>query len=471
MIPTTKVLSDQELSKIDQVSRELLWDTGVKVENEEALQIYKKAGAQVNFSNQIVKIPNHIINETIAKCSPSVRLYGRDGVQPLLIGGDRVYFGTIGISTNILDLETGKYRPVLYEDLGKIIRLADVLNPPEFLLIPATPTDVPPEVSDLYEFKSLVTNTKKHFIAQAKGKENLKKIIDMAKEITGSLEALQKQPFFSILVCLTSPLINREDGAELIIETARMGLPLFIESGPMCGGTAPATLASTLIMANAEILCSFVLAKSVNPTVPLVYASWARILDMKSATVSHGGPEFALLRCGTTQMAKYYGLPSGGGGILGDSKLIDAQLGMEKLGTALLPAQAGTNMILGMGLLADENAISLETLVVDYEVAGYVRRVLQGIEVNDETTDITRFKEVEHGGDFVSTEYTREHFREEMWIPMITDRGSLALDKDPKAKSMENRTKRFLMKAFEQYKPPTLPKDIDSKLDAIIFDR
>jgi len=248
-----------------------------------------------------------------------------------------------------------------------------------------------------------------------------------------------------------------------------MGLPLFIESGPMCGATAPATLASTLITANAELLCSFVLAKTVNPTVPVVYASWARILDMKSATCSHGGPEFGLLRCGTTQMAKYYGLPSGGGGILADSKLIDAQLGMEKLGTALLPALAGTNMILGMGLLADENAISLETLVLDHEITGYVRRVLQGIQVNDETTDLSIFKEVGPGGDFVTTKHTREHFRKEMWIPKITDRGFLAMDKDPKEKSIQNRAKKFLVKAFEQYTPPKLPEDIDSKLDAIIY--
>ncbi len=41
-----------------------------------------------------------------------------------------------------------------------------------------------------------------------------------------------------------------------------------------------------------------------------------------------------MLRIGTTQMARYYGLPSGGGGILADTKSIDVQLGMEKWGQA-----------------------------------------------------------------------------------------------------------------------------------------
>jgi trimethylamine--corrinoid protein Co-methyltransferase len=94
---------------------------------------------------------------------------------------------------------------------------------------------------------------------------NFKKNVAMAVEVAGSLEKLQERPFFSTLVTLSSPLHFRDDGVELIVESAKLGLPLFIESGPMCGGTSPTTLASTLVMANAELLSTFVLAKTVNP--------------------------------------------------------------------------------------------------------------------------------------------------------------------------------------------------------------
>jgi len=468
MIPFLKVLSDQELREIDRATRELLQDVGISVKHEEAMEIYRKAGAWVDSSRQIVRLPHHLIDEALRKCSPSVRLYGRDGVPPLIIGGLRSHFGTVGFATNVLDLETGEYRPTLSQDLVDIFRLAEVLDPPQFILTPGTPTDVPSEVSELYEFMIGVTHTRKHIIAQAQGKENLKKIISMAEEIAGSFEALQKRPFFSILVCLTSPLTLRQDAAELLIEGARLGLPLFIESGPICGGTAPATLASTLICANAELLNSFVLAKLVNPTVPLIYASWARIMDMGSGSVSHGGPEFGLLRIGTTQLAQFYRLPSGGGGTLADSKLVDVQLGMEKLGTTLLPALAGTNMILGMGLLAEENAMSLETLMVDHEITGYVKRVLQGISISDDTTDLSIFEEVGPGGGFVDKDHTLDHFKKEMWVPKITDRGSFVQDEDPESKSVRNRAKRALEKALERYTPPALPEDIDAKLEDII---
>jgi trimethylamine--corrinoid protein Co-methyltransferase len=468
MEPRLKVLSDKEILKIDQASRAVLWEVGTQVNHEEGLDWFDKAGARVDPKTKMVRIPDHVINDTLSKCSSCVRLYDRSGGKPLLIGGDRVYFGTVGIATNVLDFETNEYRQVVCDDLRDMIQLSDVLNPPDFILVPATPTDVPSSVVDLIETKIMLTNTKKHFIAEAQNGENCKKNIEMAVEVAGSLENLQKEPFYSTLVTLSSPLHFRDDSLENIVECSKLGLPLFIESGPMCGGTSPATLASTLVMANAELLSSFVLAKSVNPSVPLIYASWARILDMRAATCSHGGPEFPLLRVGTTQMAKYYGLPSGGGGILADTKSIDVQLGIEKLGTGLMPALAETNMVVGMGLFADENAISLETLVIDNDIVGWIRRAARGIEVTDETTDLAVIKEVGPGRDFINTSHTRENYKKEMFLPKMMDRGFLALDKDPEEKNMRKRARKHYIKVSEKYVPPVLPDDIETKLDRII---
>ena len=468
MIPTTRILSDGELHSIDCASRELLWDVGVTVHDEKALKIYQKAGAEVDFSKQVVRLPSYLISDALAKCSPSVRLYGRDEILPMNVGGMRSYFGTIGFASNALDAKTETHRPATSQDLVDIFRLSDVLEPPHFMLTPGTPSDVPAELSDLYEFKIGLMNARKHLVVQAKGKENLDKIIRMASEVAGGFTALQRRPFFSILVTLTSPLTLRSDSSELIIGGAEKGLPLFIEAGPMCGGTAPATMAATLVAANAELLNSFVLAKIVNPAVPLVYASWARILDMKSGGVSHGGPEFGMLRIGTTQMAKFYNLPSGGGGILADTKLIDVQLGMEKLGTALLPALAGTNMILGMGLCAEENTMSQEILMIDHEVAGYVQRVLQGILVNDNTIALSLFKETGPSGTYLDTAHTLENFRKEMWIPKISSRGTLEETSDLNLTGMRSNAKRAITEVMQKYTPPSLPENIDSKLEDII---
>lgn len=463
-----KLLGDADLLRIDQASRALLWEVGVEVHDERALEYYERAGAYVDRVNHRVRVPDHLISETLKKCASSVRLYNRKDPEPIVIGGDDVYFGTVGIATNVLDINTDQYRSVLTQDLVDIIRLSDVLDRPHYILVPATPTDVPSAMVDLIETKALLLNTSKHFITEAQNAENCRRTIEMCALVAGGLDKLVGRPFMTMLVTLTSPLHFRQDVSDLIIETAKVGLPLFIESGPMAGGTGPATMAGNLVCANAEILNAFVLAKAVNPKVPLVYASWARLLDMRAATCSHGGPEFAMLRVGTSQLAKYYGLPCGGGSVLADTKSIDVQLGMEKMGTGLLPALAGTNMCTGMGLFADENAISLETLVIDWEITGWIERVLRGIEVTKETCDLAVFKEVGPGGDFVRSAHTRENYKKESFLPHIMDRGYLALDKDPLAKEMRKRAKKLYPKLMQDYKAPEIPAEVIAGIDEII---
>ena len=152
----------------------------------------------------------------------------------------------------------------------------------------------------------------------------------MAEYIAGGEKNLKNAPFFSFLVTLTSPLHHRSDAMQLIIEAAKYGIPLFIESGPMAGATSPVTLTDTIALANAELLSAIVLAKLVRESSPVIYASWARVINMRNGNVSVGAPEFGMLRVATTQMGKYYNLPTGGGANLSDSLILDHQLGVEQ---------------------------------------------------------------------------------------------------------------------------------------------
>ena len=50
-------------------SRALLSEMGTKVDNDEALWYYEKAGCHVDKANNIVRVPDYVINETLAACS------------------------------------------------------------------------------------------------------------------------------------------------------------------------------------------------------------------------------------------------------------------------------------------------------------------------------------------------------------------------------------------------------------------
>ena len=468
MRPSVRILSDEEVRYIDRLSRDILSKVGFICEHADSLDIFASGGAKVEKESKRVYLTDRMIDKAIEASVSTARLYGRCGRAPLEVGGDNLYFGTTGFATNYLDFEKGEYRPSTSQDVIDVMRLCDVLDPPDYILPSVGATDVEADYADLYEFKAGMLYTSKHIETQAKDLVNARKILKMAEYIAGSPEELRKAPFFSFLVTLTSPLHHRADSMELIIESAQNNIPLFVESGPMAGATSPVTLADTVALANAELLSSLVLAKLVNDTIPFIYASWARVINMKNGNVSIGCPEFGMLRIATTQMGKYYHLPTGGGANISDALDLDPQLGAEMCSTSLLPALAGINMAQGMGLLAGMNAVSAETLVIASEVANYVKRIAAGIKVDMSSESFELIKAIGPRGDFLSTDHTLEHFKKELWTRSIFDCSPVRGEKKHLDTNVLKNMQAKQQKAMKKYKPIVVPENADAVLEKII---
>ena len=92
--------------------------------------------------------------------------------------------------------------------------------------------DVPVELSDRYQAKVGFLTTKKPLIPQAYGAQEARDIIKMASLVVGGMDQLREKPNMAMLVTCTSPLVVRKDAGETVVETAKAGVPLFIESGP-----------------------------------------------------------------------------------------------------------------------------------------------------------------------------------------------------------------------------------------------
>ena len=467
-VPVLKMLTDAELLRIDQTSRDILWEIGTACELPEALDYYEAAGCHVDREAGRVRIPDHVISKTIAMCASEMRLYNRKTGEAVIFGGDNVNFGSVGVASNIFDIHTDEFRVVVEKDVADCAQLADTLEHLKFMIAPCTPSEAPTEISDLVTCKNLLLNTSKPIFSDVYSGENARKVAQMAYAVAGGKEKFHEKPFLAMLLTLTSPLHMRDDVCEAIIEGGKEGLGAFIESGPMSSGTGPATLALNIAMANAEVLAAFVLAKAVNPEMRLIHATWARILDMKFAACAHGGPEFAIQRVASAQLAKYYGFPSGGGCILGDSKSLDIQLGMEKMGTGLFAALAGLNFACGMGLFADENAICLESFIIDNEICGWIEHALKGIRVDEESLNFDIIKEVGPKGHFVTTKHTRQHYKTEHFQTNILDRGFLAIDKEPDKATMRKRAKALYPKLLAGYEGPEVSQEVKDEIDEII---
>ena len=325
------------------------------------------------------------------------------------------------------------------EDLAWVTRLADGLDQVDIYALLGTPVDAPPETNDRYQLAIALANTRKHIWNTAYGKEGVEDAVRMASAVRGSPEALRQYPLFTLDLTTLSPLQLDERQASTMIAGARHWIPIGASPGPIGGATGPVTLAGTLTQANAEFLGALALCQVVQPGIPVIYTQWTRSLDMASGSVAMGGPEFSLLRIATAEMARYYGLPSRGGGMMADAKAADAQMGMEKMINCLMASLAGLNVVAGVGQTDFINTVRADQMFIDNEMISLVKRMCRGILVNEETMALDAIQQVGPGGNYLAAEHTVANFRQELWFPRLFDRKIWAVWEEEGAQDIAER--------------------------------
>jgi trimethylamine--corrinoid protein Co-methyltransferase len=466
-----EILSRSELTQIHDASVEVLAGVGVHVDDETTCGMLREVGAQIDETKGIVKIPEWLVDEALKKAPKEFVLYGRDGTRQLMLGQWDTYFTTGGYATYVYDLSTNVRREVNSRDLADAVRLADALPNCDLVAnIPAAPRDVAQATIDRHQWAIGLTNTRKHVLSEARGDSSVKDAMAMAAAVTGSLEELRKRPIITFDVTTISPLTHDRLQTQEIVGGAKNGIPVSISSGPMAGASSPVTLAGTMTQANAEFLSGLVMSQVASPGAPVIYSCWARHLDQKTANVAMGTPEFALLRICQAQLGRYYGLPTRGGGVVTDSKVVDAQSGYEKMATCLVPALAGLNIIAGMAMVDSLNTMSYEQFIMDEEIVGFVRRILDGVDVTPEKIATDLIRSTGPGGSFLGTKHSLEHFRKELWMPNISDRTSWSQWYQSGEKNVDARARAVANRIIGSQPTSVLPADVEKEIWDIVRD-
>ena len=116
------------------------------------------------------------------------------------------------------------------------------------------------------------------------------------------------------------------------------------------GATAVGTLAGTMAQENAEILAGVCIVQLIHPGTPVCYGGIPHAFDMRTTQLIFAGPEQALMAVGMTEMGKFYGLPVYINVGLTDSKIPDAQAGLEAGITLACGAMAGADIFGHLGI-------------------------------------------------------------------------------------------------------------------------
>ena len=308
------ILDDQGVIAIHNATMELMESYGIRIFGQEAKEIYQEAGCDVDWTSNMVKFPRKLVEWAIEQAPGQFTMYGRDPKDDFVLGDGTVSYTTFGTGLQMFDLETGEIKDTTTKDLEDFTRFVDAIPEINAFTTAVAAQDAPGKLKDFYEAEAIFKNTTKHAILDAENGHNARAIIDMGIAIAGSEEALKERPFFTLCMCPNSPLEIHDGASQVIIETARFGLPISILSMGLTGGTTPATLAGTFVVTNAEILAGITLAQLVKPGAPCIYGSSTTVMDMRRATSPVGAPEHGMFGAMVAQMGDYYDIVTKVGG-------------------------------------------------------------------------------------------------------------------------------------------------------------
>jgi trimethylamine--corrinoid protein Co-methyltransferase len=257
--------------------------------------------------------------------------------------------------------------------------------------------------------------------------------------------------------------------ATVIIETAKAKLPCWVIPMPLAGSMHPVTLSGALVQGNAETLSAVVLSQLVKPGAPIVMTPWPGMMDMAAVTNVFGCPEQVLINLAFAQVAKYYRLPSSICVGQTDAKIPDQQAGYEKMMGILLAAMAGADVVGVFGGLIDSGKVgNYEQAVIDDEIAGYVKRILKGIEVTEEKLGIDVINEVGHGGNFLEHAHTLKYYREEQYFPGLSNRDARQRWEAEGSQATRERAIEKAKRILKEHRPDPLPNKIISELEKAV---
>ena len=413
MIPffEPKVLTQQEIQGIHEAMVCILSRTGCLVENEEILQALEGYGAKVNRQERRARFPAPTIERFLHESEPA-----EPRCSPQVSCGVGIYQGSY------LSPNTGEHVPFTAKTLADYIKLARLLRHVDgvgMLNCPvsaASPTE--PMEARLFAWK--------HGAGAGTGIQRLDLcpyLLEMC-EIKAQADGKRLQDVFSGAVYMLSPLRIPEQEAGQMMYFKERGLRVSLSNQITIGGTGPVTIAGSLALNLAEKIVIGTIHRVLYGARRWSVGGGSAPLDMRTMIQPYGRPEMLLSNLANMQLARHYRVHGGAHCGNSDAKAPSCEASMQKVLSAMPCILAGGGNI-GAGLLSIDELFSPIQMILDNELAGALRRVVRGFEVNADTLATDVIDQVGPGGFFTASEHSAAHFRNELWEPEIWSRESL----------------------------------------------
>jgi len=460
------ILNESELDQIYEASLSLLMDPGLVSDSDLFLDIFEKGGAMVDRSNRTIRLSADMVEWAIQSAPSSFVLYGRnDPDMDLLIENGRVYYGMGGTSEPMFwDWDEWKARKPTKVDMVNSTRIGQALPNIDFVQTLCMSGDMPTDVIFFHDFDAIFRNTTKPTVLNILERPFTQHLLELAAAASGGESALREKPSALGIVTPISPLKIAEMN-EGLIDVVHAGIPILYSPGPLMGATGPATVAGTLALTNAEVLFGVVLTQLIKPGSPVVLKPDTDVFDMKTTQVTYSSPEQNLGKVAMVQLAQRYQIPiyGLGGGV--ECKVPDAEAASEAMMSMLLNGLAGMTLNQSLGTLSWGLYGSPEMVVICDEMVNMIKRVLQGIAINEDTLAVDVIRQVGAGGDFLGQDHTVKYFRNELFFPKLFKRQTIDEWLKAGSKMIHEVAHERVLQILEKAKPVNLVAGADTELE------
>ncbi len=472
-MPRYEILSADAVGVLERGWRRIVSEIGVQFAKPEAVELFRKAGQQVD--GDVVKFDPDFVLEQVAKAPREFDVQARNPANNVHIGGDDMVFGAVYGSPFIREGEVR--RDATLEDFRRLAMLAQSF--PELDSaggVICEPNDAPLDSRHLDMVYALQTFTDKIYMGNVVSGPNAADTINMTSILFGGLDkgraSIEQTPATISLINCNSPLRWDDRMLDAQFEYCAANQPVVLTPFLLMGAMSPVAIPAALAQQLAEALTGIALAQLIRPGCPVIFGSFLSNIDMQSGSPSFGTPESGIGLLCTGQLARHYGLPFRTGGGLNSSQTCDAQAAYESLMTLLPTFLAGTNWVMhAAGWLEGGLVSCYEKFIVDIELLRMLRVEFTPLEIDEASLAFGAHEEVGHGGHFLGAAHTMERFRTCFYRPLLSSTANYERWLKQGGKDATVRAGEIYKKTLEEYEQPPLDEAIRAELEDYVARR
>jgi trimethylamine--corrinoid protein Co-methyltransferase len=470
--PPLEVLTAEQVERILGGAYRVLEEAGLEIRSTAARELYRRAGALVDESRQMVRLGRDLITAHLAHAPERFVLHARNPARHLHVGGNVVNFGPVTGAPNISDCEGGRRYGDLeaFRNILKLTHTLGVLHWQGGIVV--EPVDVPVAYRHLHTYQAHIECSDIVWAARGIGGAQAEDAIAMSAIEHGcTIEALAARPTLMTVTNVNSPRRVDEEILDNIVVMARHGQCVVITPFTLMGAMAPVTLAGALVQQTAEALAVVTLCQIVRPGTPCVLGGFTSNVDMRTGSPAFGTPEYVRAVLAAAQLGRRLRLPVRTSAV-NASPVVDAQSTYETAFSLQAAVLSHSHLINhAAGWLEGGLSASLEKIVVDAELLRNWAEILKPVSFDDDDLAVDAIKDVAAGGHFFGSAHTLARYESAFYRPLLSDWSNFENWTEAGARNATQRATLIWKKLLAEYAPPPLDPAVREAIGAYVARR